>query len=358
MRFVDAHYIPYTPGKYLSYDDVLLLPKISTVESRNDPRLNTKAKIAIDLELKIPLISSPMSTVTESAMAIALRKAGGLGILHRFYASREAQIADIIKVQSETGEVAFSIGLDQGDIELVHEVTDRFGKAVVCVDTAHGGLKKSLDQVYRLANKFDQKIRIIAGNTATPPELAALIKAGAHAVRVGIGPGSLCSTRMIAGIGVSQLTAIIQARETVSGLQSNCKIIADGGIRYPGDAVKALAAGADCVMIGNLFAGTDESPGEIQETNGKRWKRYYGQSSQEFLNLIKKKGVTAEGSSMDIPYRGSVNDAIEYLMGGIRSGMSYCGVYNLDDLYENATFIEISHAGQIESRPHGTFNSY
>lgn len=359
MKFVNANYIPYTPDNYLSYDNVLLIPQYSTVKSRNDPKMNLSARATANFsDLTIPIVSAPMSTVTESAMAIAVNKAGGLGILHRFYKTNDEYLAEIIKVHTETGKVAFSVGLDNDWINFIGSVIARVGFATVCVDVAHGHLRDALEQVYKISTTFRNKVDIIGGSVCTPEAVRHLIKSGATGIRVGVGCGSLCTTRLVTGFGVSQLTAIIHARAAINGEKSNAKIIADGGIRHSGDIVKALAAGADCVMVGNLLAGTDESPGEIQENDlGKKYKIYYGQASKDAMNLINKINIAPEGETMKIPYKGPVKEILDNLVGGIKSGLSYNGVYNIDDLYEKAIFIEVSSATHIESQPHGLYSS-
>lgn len=357
MKFVNGHFVEYTSSKFLSYDDVLLLPRHSQVKSRNDPRLDLGCGVTESTRLSIPLVSSPMSSVSESKLCAALNKAGGLGILHRFYPTIENRLSEIIQVHNETGKTAFAVGLAAEEIPFIDNVVQRLGKCIVCVDVAHGHLSESLNQVYKISQKFRDKVEIIGGSACTPSAIGDLIKAGSNAIRVGIGNASMCSTRLIAGAGMPQLTAVMKARDTVNALKTNCKIIADGGIRTPGDAVKALAAGADCVMIGNLFAGTEESPGEAHDVNGQKYKRYYGQSSKEALNLINKFDVTPEGESTLVTYKGNLIDTINYMTGGIKSGMSYQGVYNLDTLYENAVFIEITQNGLIESHPHGVYSN-
>ncbi len=359
MKFINSHFIPYTPERFLSYDDVLLVPHFSSLKSRNDPRINLACKATANIaDLTIPIVSSPMSTVTESQMAIAVNKSGGMGILHRFYKTQDEYIAEILKVHTETGKVAFSVGLDPESINFIGSVISRVGMVVVCVDVAHGHLKDAIQHVHKISNTFQNKVDVIGGSVCTPDAVRYLIQAGAAGIRVGVGCGSLCTTRLVTGFGMSQLSAIIHARSAINAMQSNAKIIADGGIRNSGDIVKALAAGADCVMIGNLLAGTDESPGFIQENDlGQKWKQYYGQASQDAMDLINKTGVAPEGESMKIPYKGAVKPIITNLVGGIKSGLSYNGVYNIDDLYEKATFIEVTPATHIESQPHGLSSS-
>jgi IMP dehydrogenase len=240
---------------------------------------------------------------------------------------------------------------------------------IVCIDVAHGHLSKCIKQVSEVVKGFGPKVKVIAGNVATGIGAFDLINAGAHAIKVGVGDGSLWTTRVVTGHGVPQLSAIMQCRNAINASKTNTALIADGGVRNSGDIVKALAAGADTVMVGRLFAGTQETPGKVifqdrfgsyheatEETmpvNQKRFKKYRGQSSQEFLESVGKNGVSAEGESQYVPYQGTVVNVLKELVGGIKSGMSYAGCTNLDKLSEYATFIEITHHGYIESQAHG-----
>lgn len=377
MEFRDANSVPYTPNKWLSFDDVLLMPKPSDLTSRNDPRINLSTRFTSNLSMKIPILSANMDTVTESSMVQALSKQGAYGVLHRFYKDLELFTDDVTSIFEKTGGVGFSIGANKEDISIVESVLKITGgkNTVVCVDIAHGHLLKCKQQVATLSKHFGSGIQIIAGNVATPMGVMDLINAGANAIKVGVGGGSLCSTRIKTGHGVPTLTAIMLARLAINSTKTNVALIADGGIRNSGDIIKALAAGADSVMIGNLFSGTDESPGNLivdpyetmsghlpPETKEKYlqekrlcYKKYRGQSSRDFLNDIGKVGVTDEGVHTYVPYKGPVDVILTDLIQGIRSGMSYAGATTLQGLNEYATFIEISHHGYIEGTPHGQF---
>lgn len=253
--------------------------------------------------------------------------------------------------------VGAAIGVTGDFLERAEELV-RMGVDLLVIDTAHGHQINIAKALKKVKNKLG--VEVIAGNVATAKATRFLIDAGADAVKVGIGPGSICTTRVIAGIGVPQLTAIMDCAEVA--VQSNVPIIADGGIKYSGDIVKALAGGASAVMIGSLFAGTDESPGEFIIFNGRRFKSYRGMGSigamkrgsgeRYFQNATEENKMVAEGIEGMVPYKGPLKDYIYQLCGGLRSGMGYCGARDLDSLKARAEFIEISSAGLKESHPH------
>lgn len=253
--------------------------------------------------------------------------------------------------------VGAAIGVTGDFLERAEELV-RMGVDLLVIDTAHGHQINIAKALKKVKNKLG--VEVIAGNVATAKATRFLIDAGADAVKVGIGPGSICTTRVIAGIGVPQLTAVMDCAEVAA--QSNVPIIADGGIKYSGDIVKALAGGASAVMIGSLFAGTDESPGEFIIFNGRRFKSYRGMGSigamkrgsgeRYFQNATEENKMVAEGIEGMVPYKGPLKDYIYQLCGGLRSGMGYCGARDLDSLKARAEFIEISSAGLKESHPH------
>lgn len=228
---------------------------------------------------------------------------------------------------------------------------------IITIDTAHGHSKGVLDCVAKVKKQFPN-LPIIAGNVATAEATKALIDSGADVVKVGIGPGSICTTRIIAGIGVPQVTAVMDCAEQAEKMGK--RIIADGGIKYSGDIVKALGAGASAVMLGSLFAGTEETPGEIEIFQGRSYKVYRGMGSLAAMAAGSKdryfqanaKKLVPEGVEGRVPYRGSLADVIFQLMGGLRSGMGYCGMPNIDTLRKKAQFVKISNAALIESHPH------
>jgi IMP dehydrogenase len=373
MQFLNAHNVVYEPDRFLSFDDVLLVPKKSHLQSRNDPSISLRTKLTQHTHINCPIISANMDTVTGPEMVFAMAKFGGFGILHRFFPTENDYIAAISEVANKFGVVAFSIGAKKEDILFVENVlkTVKSNQYIVCLDVAHAHLTKIITQIKSLRNVFGTNIQIIAGNICTAHAAQDLIIAGVDAIKVGVGSGSFCSTRIVTGCGMPQLTAIMHCRRAINAMQSNIALIADGGIRNSGDIVKALAAGANTVMIGKLFAGTTESAGPVYEycpssgkyiicdgllSENKLYKKYRGQSSRDFMNDIGKQGVAAEGVSSFVPYKGSVENILRELIGGIRSSMTYNGVDSLEALSEYATFIEITANGLIESMPHGINN--
>ena len=338
----------------LTFDDVLLVPKLTTVESRSQVDLTTF--LTKKIKLKIPLISANMDTVTESRMAIELAKLGGIGIIHRFL-SIEAQVEEVKKVKKEKLLVGAAIGI-RGDYLERTKALIKAGVDVVVIDIAHGYSTFLLKVLKELTKKFP-KTEFIAGNVATAEATEALIKNGAAAVKVGIGPGALCTTRIVTGAGVPQLTAIAECFEVAN--KYKIPIIADGGIRQSGDIVKALAAGASTVMIGTLFAGCEESPALTFFRNNKKYKLTRGMASlMANIDRQKKdksvqrdlKRYAAEGVEAVVPYRGNVSDLVHQFLGGVRSGFSYCGAKNIKELWEKTEFIQITQASLVESGPH------
>lgn len=334
-------------GRGLTYDDVLIVPSKSAVRSRRDPNLATR--LTRRFRIDMPFISANMDTITESPMAIAMNKLGGIGILHRFM-TLENQLKEVRAVKESGAKlIAASIGVnDEGRkaaVELVKE-----GVNILTIDIAHGHSVAMLETIKWLKDSFGDKIDIIAGNVATPEATDDLIKAGADAIKVGIGPGSMCTTRIITGCGVPQLTAVAWCGDVARG--HNVPIIADGGLKASGDIVKAIAAGAETVMLGSLLSGTLETPGEIH--GGK--KHYRGMASraaQVSWRGTLPEGMAPEGEATAIPVKGSVKDVIMELAGGLRSGMSYVNAVELTEIPEKARFIEMSPSGYRESGAHG-----
>lgn len=338
----------------ITFDDVLLVPGYNGIRSRQS--VTTNVQITELLSLRIPVISSNMDTITGWQMAAAMAKLGGLGILHRFM-SIEQNVADFRRA-SEFGAVGVCVGVS-GDAMERAEALVAAGASILCVDVAHGHSKMVNQMVRSLREKFGDNICIIAGNVATYAGADYLSAAGADVIKVGIGPGSVCTTRIKTGFGVPQLSAILDCRKV------DRPLIADGGIRTPGDAVKALAAGATCVMLGGMLSGTEETPGERIEKKSSDGKSYFvktfrGMASREaqedFMGSMAD-WKTAEGISIEVAAKGSVQDVIADVMGGIRSGMTYCGAKDLKDLQRKAQFMEVSRAGQDEGLPHAMLRS-
>lgn len=334
-------------GKGLTYDDVLIVPSKSAVRSRRDPNLSTR--LTRNHTIDLPFLSANMDTITESPMAIAMSKLGGIGILHRFM-TLENQLREVRAVKESGAKlIAASIGVNEegrkSAVQLVKE-----GVNILTIDIAHGHSVAMLETIKWLKDSFADKIDVIAGNVATPEATEELIQAGADAIKVGIGPGSMCTTRIITGCGVPQLTAIAWCADVARG--HNVPVIADGGLKSSGDIVKAIAAGAEAVMLGSLLSGTLETPGEIHY--GK--KHYRGMASRAAQvswrgNLPE--GMAPEGESTSIPIKGSVKDVILELAGGLRSGMSYVNASELSEIPEKARFMEMSSNGFRESVAHG-----
>ncbi|RJR16126.1 guanosine monophosphate reductase [Candidatus Microgenomates bacterium] len=344
----------YNLPEYLTYDDVLLLPNYSEVTpSKTDISVQLTEKIS----LKIPVIASPMDTVCESALAIAIGKLGGIGIIHRNL-TIEQQSDEVKKVATEGLLAAAAVGTGTDFEERVAALV-KAGSQILCIDSSHGHTKHVIEATRFIKEKYSE-ITVISGNTATYDGTKALFEAGADIVRVGMGPGSICTTRVMSGMGVPQLTAVI---ESVRAAQEAKKsLIADGGIRTSGDITKALAAGATVVMLGSLLAGTDEAPGEIVEKNGNKFKSYRGMGSVGAMSKgsaarygqqgKQAKDMVAEGVEGLVPYRGPLADHINQLIGGLRAGMGYLGAKNLSELTQNAKFIKITQASLTESHPH------
>ena len=331
----------------LTFDDVLIVPAKSAVRSRRDPSLTSR--LTKDLQINLPFISANMDTITESPMAIAMAKLGGLGILHRFM-STEAQITEVRKVK-EAGfnTIGASIGVNE-EGRSRSEALVKEGVKILTIDIAHGHSTAMIETIQWLRDKFGKDVQIIAGNVATPEATLELIDAGADAIKVGIGPGSMCTTRIITGCGVPQLTAIAWCAEAARS--RNIPIIADGGIKTSGDIVKALAAGAETVMLGSLLSGTLETPGSIHY--GKKY--YRGMASRAAQTSWRgslPEGMAPEGESTAVPVKGNVADVVNELAGGLRSGMSYMNALSIGEILEKARFIEMSPQGYRESVAHG-----
>ena len=467
-------------GEGLTFDDVLLMPAYSQILPRE---VDIKTKLTKTITLHVPLLSAAMDTVTEAALAIALAREGGLGILHknmsieeqaaqvrkvkrsesglildpvtllpdatigeavklmrenkiggipivdaqhklvgiltnrdlRFETNYKAKVStamtkenlftapegtdikkaeqlfkqtkveklpivnkqgkltglftysDILKLKSHPNAVkdikgrllvGAGVGITKDSMQRVAALNS-FGVDVICLDSAHGHTKGVIDTLKAIKKSF-KNLQIIAGNVATAAGAKALANAGADAVKVGIGPGSICTTRIVAGTGVPQITAVMEAAAALKN--KNVGIISDGGIRYTGDMVKALAAGASCVMMGNIFAGTEESPGETIIYEGRKFKQYRGMGSmgamaqgssdryfQDVEDDIKK--FVPEGIEGRVAFKGNLSEVVHQFTGGLRAGMGYCGAKNITEL-QKATFVKITNAGIKESHAH------
>tara|TARA_Y100001937_G_scaffold125903_1_gene193790 strand:- start:245 stop:1303 length:1059 start_codon:yes stop_codon:yes gene_type:complete len=336
----------------LSYDDVLLVPQYSDIRSRAE--VSTKTDLGNGLVLDVPIIASPMDTISEAAMAIAVGGVGGCAIVHR-YNSIEMQ-ARMVTTARDVGydkhnkdiNIGAAVGISGDFIEragaLVHA-----GVNFICVDVAHGHHVLMKEALCRLRQHFGEELHIMAGNVATLDGINDLADWGADSVRCNIGGGSICSTRVQTGHGIPGLQTIIDCAKT----DRNVTIIADGGLRNSGDMVKAMACGADAVMCGSLLSGTNETPGKIiEEPNGTRWKTYRGMASKEAQVNWRGKYSSYEGVAARVPYRGSVIKILEDLERGIRSGFSYSGARTLTEFQSVAQLIRQTPAGMGESKTH------
>lgn len=358
--------------KGLTFDDVLLIPAESHVLP-NEVKLDTK--LATNLQLHIPLISAGMDTVTEGNMAIAMAENGGLGVIHKNL-SIKAQVEEVKKVKSKTVDpnlphpavdeqgrllAAAAVGVTSDTFERAENLLKAGADAIV-IDTAHGHSAGVLRKIKEIREHFPNAT-LIAGNVATGEGTAALFDAGVDVVKVGIGPGSICTTRIVAGVGVPQITAIYDAASVAQ--KYGKKIIADGGIKYSGDVVKALAAGGNAVMLGSMFSGTTETPGTIFTNEGKQFKSYrgmgsvgamsqqHGSSDRYFQGGVNEANkLVPEGVEALVPYKGDVSNIIYQIDGGLRAGMGYVGAGTIEELIENSQFIQITNAGLRESHPH------
>lgn len=466
------------PNEWLTYDDVMLMPQSSSIDSRNNPSLSLRSKITPNVSLDYPIVAANMDTVCGPKMYQTMLEMGAAGILHRNVPLESLTLSPPLDI------IFLSLTLSDSSIRKVTEAFE-FGYNIVvaCIDIAHGHMHKALEFVRVLKNLYGESIQIISGSVANHKEIGSLVEAGVDTIRVGVGGGSMCfvpntqvfcghqvgyknirdvrigdsvlshksqfrevintweshfagkmvkitfdnqyfictpthkifvngeeipakkikpgdflqtgygekvsvtnvekiefdglvydlevetdhsycithdliavhncTTRIVTGHGVPNFTNICLMRKEIDDNNYPVNLMADGGIRSSGDIVKALAAGADTVMIGSLFAATEEAPGEIINQNGELYKKYRGQASRDFMKDNNKTSVTPEGESVILPYKGSVVPILQDLLGGIRSGLTYSGAYDIKDLRKKAEFIKISHNGFIESTPHG-----
>ncbi len=338
-------------GKGFSFDDVLILPKYNKIFSRRE--VNFKTRVTRNHYIDIPLIAANMDTVCESEMAIALGKLGGLGVIHRFLTPEE-EAKEVEKVKKEGLLAAAAIGVK--DVEKRAEALAKAGVDIFVIDIAHGHSKYAGKTLEYLKQKYPQ-IDVMAGNIATKDAAEYFLTKGADAVKVGIGPGSLCTTRLMTGAGVPQVTAIMDVYEATKG---EIPICADGGIKKPADVVKAIGAGADTVMMGYVFAGTKETPGEVMKRGDKNFKIYRGSASYD-VSLKKKEldkdenkdVISVEGEKTVIPYKGPIEPIVKKFLGSLASGMTYIGARAMKNIIGKADFLEISNLGLEESRANG-----
>ena len=342
----------------LTFDDVLILPRRSSIRSRQDVSVRTRLSRRIELDL--PVVAANMDTVCEHEMAIAMARLGGIGIVHRFMPI-DTQADEIYRVKEAGASLAVgaAVGTDRDMVDRAKALVAA-GADVLVLDIAHGHSDHAIDGVRTLKDHFADT-DVVAGNVATLVGAVDLVDAGADAVKVGVGPGGVCTTRTVAGVGVPQLTAIADVAPV------GVPVIADGGIRSSGDIAKALAAGASTVMVGSMLAGTKESPGEVEQGAKGLQKRIRGMASfeavqaradragedldEEYLSYRAPEGV--EGT---VPYKGEVSKLVLKLMAGLRSAMSYTDASTLEEFTELAEFMAVTPQGLIENLPHATLN--
>jgi IMP dehydrogenase len=334
----------------LSYDDVLVVPARSPVESRSEVSLATH--LTDDIELPTPVLSAPMDTVTGPELAVALDEHGGFGTIHRFQTVAD-QVAAVRETVDAGARVGAALGIDEEFRDRAAAVLDA-GADCLMIDVAHGHMDAALDAVEAVADEFDAPL--VAGNVATQAGVADLAAAGADCVKVGVGPGSHCTTREVAGAGVPQFTAV---RDCAAAARDHgVRVIADGGIANSGDAVTALLAGADTVMMGGFFAGTAEAPGELVQRDDGRFKRSHGMASTAANEARSDKTAAEaapeadEGVSGLVPYSGPVGDAVEEFLAGVRSGLSYAGGHTLAEAREDVTFIRAAEGAKARAGAH------
>ncbi len=358
------------PRLCLTFDDLLLVPQKSEVIPSE---VNPGTSLCKGIYLPAPILSAAMDTVTEEKMGIAMALEGGLGAIHKnMPAVEEAKQVKAVKAYEFDAKeypnaavdgqgkllTAAAIGVGKDSLDRAALLVEA-GVDLLIVDSAHGHSKNILQTVAKLRKTYPE-LPIIAGNIVTVEAAKDLIEAGATGVKVGIGPGSICTTRVVAGVGVPQLSAIYDVYSALKG--TGVPLIADGGLRYSGDIVKALAAGGSSVMMGSLVAGTEESPGDTIIYNGRKFKSYRGMGSLEAMERGSKdryfqsdtkdvKKLVPEGIAGRVPYKGTVQEVIYQMVGGLRSGMGYCGAATIEALH-NAKFTRITNAGVNESHPH------
>ncbi len=350
-----------------TFDDVLLIPQYSEILPGET---DVSSRFSRNIGLNTPIVSAAMDTVTEDRMAIAIALEGGVGVIHRNQApERQAEQVAAVKAAAVPADATLANVDGHGRLRAVAavgvgpdsvtraELLAKAGVDALVVDTAHGHTRNVIEALRRYRAAYGTAIDLVAGNVATAEGTTALIEAGADGVKVGIGPGAICTTRIVAGVGVPQLTAIMLAASVARG--HGVPVIADGGIRYSGDIVKALAAGADSVMLGRLLAVAEESPGEAERVGGRVVKQFRGMGSLAAMSAgsdrypqVDRRKLVPEGVEAIVAVAGPLAGILYQLIGGTRAGMTYCGAESIADLRVKARFVQLTHSGQIESHPH------
>jgi len=340
----------------LTYDDISIIPDYSSIESRS--LCDTSTKLG-HFDLNVPLVSSPMDTITGVNMCIQLARLGGIGVLHRFQTIEE-QVGMCYDIEAEVREQYLAaIGVGHKGKDRVDSLISYTNVKGVCIDVAHGDHNLVLDMIDYIKKEFED-MHIMAGNIVTKESAQRLTEAGADSLRVGIGNGSMCETRIRAGVGVPQATALNDIYNYTNSLDIESPyIVADGGCKTVGDIPKAIALGADAVMIGSLFAGTKETPGSIskmgQWPNEQLYKKYQGSASIDSKIARGEETKNVEGNSKITPYKGKVIRIVNDIQDGLKSAMSYVGAETIPHFMNKATFCRVTQAGQLEAKPHGLY---
>jgi IMP dehydrogenase len=320
----------------LTYDDISLIPtQVSRIKSRTQAATNCTF---LGMKLNVPVISSPMDSVTGIEMAKALTSCGSLGIINRF----DSSLDSVVNSKNGRGIKAVSIALNT-DLKTIEKIAEK--KYIVCIDTANANNKEVLKKTEQIKKKFD--VKVIVGNIAHGASLDQLVNAGADAVRVGIGSGSVCTTSIQTGIGIGQVSSLLNVLFARKNKKLKIKVIADGGIKSPGDVAKAIALGADVVMLGRMLSGTRETPGEVIKYNGQLWKKYRGSASFG----VKMRNEFIEGEETMVAYKGSVKSVIDGISDGLKSSMSYMNCLNIEELRRTETFAILSNSSYLERLP-------
>lgn len=337
-----------------TFDDVLLVPQYSEVESRSDVYLGTYLTKTVKIES--PLVAASMDTVSSFEMFVALGEHNAVCPVHRFRTVDE-QLAEIQRcgagVFPGTFPVVATIGVGEDEKNRLLHIARQNISRVVFIDIAHGHSSLMVDMLKHAVKEYGDLIEFVPGNVATPEATKMLLDLGAAGIRCGIGGGSVCSTRVVAGAGVPQLSTILECAEVAR--EYGVPLMADGGIRTSGDIVKALAAGASTVMLGSLLAGCKEAPGETIKVNGGLFKIYRGSSSRGAQLSWKKKNpdaIISEGVEVPVPYKSDAGKTIRKLLGGVQSGLSYAGAFTVEELWERAVLRRVSSSSVSENLPH------
>lgn len=320
----------------LTYDDISLIPtQVSRIKSRTEASTNCSF---LGLKLNVPVISSPMDSVTGIDMAKELSNLGSLGIVNRF----DSSLDSVLNSKNGKGIKSVSIALNT-NLNIIEKIAAK--NYIICIDTANANNKEVLKKTEMIKKKFD--VKIIVGNIAHGASLDQLENAGADAVRVGIGSGSVCTTSIQTGIGIGQVSSLLNVLFARKDKKLKIKIIADGGVKSPGDVAKAISLGADVVMLGRMLSGTRETPGEVIKYNGQLWKKYRGSASFG----VKMRNEFIEGEETMVAYKGAVKSVIDGISDGLKSSMSYMNCLNLDELRKTETFAVLSNSSYLERLP-------